>query len=208
MQERQAHWNGVYGAHDEDALTWFESVPEQSIELIRDSVKPGDPVIDVGAGSSRLVDSLLDDELGPVTVLDVSEKALKTTRARLGTKADRVEWVVADITKWQSTQTFALWHDRAVFHFLTDRDDRDAYVRTMHEALRPKGIAIIATFAEDGPEKCSGLPVVRYSPDTLAQTLEELVPGGFEPVESRRHVHITPKGNRQAFQISVFRKTA
>lgn len=207
MQERQEHWNEVYGARDEDALTWFESIPEQSIELVKDSARPGDPVIDVGAGSSRLVDTLLDAELGPVSVLDISEKALEATKARLGRKADRVEWIVADITKWQPGRTFALWHDRAVFHFLTDRDDQAAYVRAMHGALRPEGIAIIATFAEDGPERCSGLPVIRYSPYSLAQTLEEIRPGCFVPVESRRHVHITPKGNRQAFQISVFRKT-
>lgn len=207
MQERQEHWNEVYGARNEDALTWFESIPEQSIALIRKFAKPGDPVIDVGAGSSRLVDTLLDAELGPVSVLDISEKALEAAKARLGRKADRVEWIVADITKWQCGRTFALWHDRAVFHFLTDRDDQAAYVRTMHGALRPEGIAIIATFAEDGPEKCSGLPVMRYSPDSLAQALEEIRPGCFVPVASRRHVHITPKGNRQAFQISVFRKT-
>ena len=208
MQEKQEHWENVYSARDDVALTWFEKRPFLSLELIGKYARPGDAIIDVGGGASRLADNLLDAGLGPVSVLDISRSALEASRKRLGNKADRVEWIVADITNWTPNCRYRLWHDRAVFHFLTEHDDRAAYARVMHRALDPDGLAVIATFAEDGPEKCSGLPVARYSPDSLARTLEDLVPGGFHPIESRRHVHVTPKGNHQAFQFSVLRKKA
>ncbi len=207
MTDRQAHWDGVYGARSEDELTWFETTPSLSLELVRTHLQPGDPLIDIGAGASRLVDALLDEGFGPLTVLDISGAALAVSRQRLGARADDAAWIEADVIRWQPDRPYAVWHDRAVFHFLTDAEARAAYARVMAEALRPDGVAIIATFADDGPEKCSGLPVVRYAPEELAQELDRLVPGRFEMVSAQRHLHITPKGNRQSFQYSAFRKT-
>ncbi len=207
MAGGQEHWDDVYGARSEDALTWFEAMPAMSLDLAREHLEPGAPFIDIGAGASRLVDALLDEGFGPLTVLDLSAAALAVSRQRLGPRADAVQWIEADITTWQPERDYAVWHDRAVFHFLTAAEDRAGYARALTHALRPSGIAIIATFADDGPEMCSGLPVVRHAPEELAQELDRLLPGRFETLDARRHMHVTPKGNRQSFQYSVFRKT-
>ena len=206
MVGRQEHWDGVYGARSEDELTWFEATPSISLEIVGLYLRPGDALIDIGAGASRLVDALLDKGFRPLTVLDLSGSALEVSRQRLGDRGDGVNWIEADVTAWRPDRDYVVWHDRAVFHFLTDAEARAAYAQAMSQALRPDGVAIIATFADDGPEKCSGLPVVRYAPEQLEQELTILVPGQFEMISSRRHMHITPKGNRQSFQYSVFRK--
>lgn len=206
MAGGQEHWDSVYGSRSEDALTWFEATPSVSLDLIREHLCPGDPFIDIGAGSSRVVDALLDRGYGPLEVLDLSSAALAVSRRRLGPRADDVAWIAADITTWQPDHDHAVWHDRAVFHFLTEAEDRAGYARALAQAVRPGGIAIIATFADDGPEMCSGLPVVRYAPEELAQELDRLLPGRFELLNARRHMHMTPKGNRQNFQYSVFRR--
>lgn len=206
MVGRQEHWDGVYGTRSEDELTWFEATPSISLELVGLHLRPGDALIDIGAGASRLVDALLDKGFSPLTVLDLSGSALEVSRQRLGDRGDGVNWIEADVTTWRPDRDYVVWHDRAVFHFLTDAEARATYAQAMSQALRPDGVAIIATFADDGPEKCSGLPVVRYAPEQLEQELTRLVPGQFEMISSRRHMHITPKGNRQSFQYSVFRK--
>lgn len=208
MTERQTHWDDVYRDRPEDRLTWFEAEPGLSLELIRAQVVPGEAIIDVGGGASRLVDALLAEGLGPVSVLDVSPESLAVSRRRLGDAAERVSWLVEDITDWAPPRdAWMLWHDRAVFHFLTEQADRARYVAAMQDALLPGGTAILATFAEDGPETCSGLPVTRWAPEALAAELERLAPGAFLPVEARRHLHVTPKGAEQRFQFSVFRRT-
>jgi SAM-dependent methyltransferase len=206
MSGGREHWNGVYDARSEDELTWFEATPALSLELLRAHLHPGEPFIDIGAGASRLVEVLLEEGYGPLTVLDLSGAALAVSRQRLGSQGEDIAWIEADITKWEPDRTYAVWHDRAVFHFLTGAEERAGYARALSAALRPGGIAIIATFADDGPEKCSGLPVVRYAPEALGQELERLLPGRFETLDARRHMHITPKGNRQSFQYSVFRR--
>lgn len=208
MAGGQEHWDGVYRARPEDELTWFEATPAISLDLVRAHLRPGEPFIDIGAGASRLVDVLLEEGFGPLTVLDLSAAALAVRLQRLGAGGDDVAWIEADITRWEPDRTYAVWHDRAVFHFLTASEDRAGYARALSAALRPGGIAVIATFADDGPEKCSGLPVVRYAPEALAQELDRLMPGRFETVGARRQMHITPKGNRQSFQYSLFRKTS
>lgn len=208
MNERQDHWDDVYGARKEEDLTWFEASPSLSYDLVVDHLRPGDAFVDIGGGESRLVDTLLAGGFAPLAVLDISPAALAASKNRLGSKGDEVSWSAADITNWQPLQNYAVWHDRAVFHFLTDPDDRAAYVRTMGQALTDGGVAIIATFAEDGPEKCSGLPVVRYCSEELTQLLDSLTDGQFKPIKAKRHIHVTPKGNRQSFQYSVLRKLA
>lgn len=206
MTERPAHWDAVYAAREEQALTWHEDDPRLSLDLIRRYGPPDGAVIDVGGGASRLAERLLQSGRGPVTVLDVSAAALAASRARLGAAAAGATWIEADVTAWTPDRSYAVWHDRAVFHFLTGQADRAAYVTAMDRSLADGGIAIIATFDADGPETCSGLPVMRYAPDDLAHTLDVLAPGRFRRLDARRHVHVTPKGNRQAFQTSVFRK--
>lgn len=202
------HWDSVYGARAEPALTWFEEVPELSLRLIAEVAQPDDPVIDIGGGASRLVDHLLTQGYRRLCVLDLSESALAASRARLGRAAEGVVWVAADVTRWQpEPAAHALWHDRAAFHFLTCAADRGAYIDRMSRALRPGGHAIIMTFAEDGPERCSNLPVRRYSAETLLAEIAAHRPGSFTPVRSGRHLHRTPKGAAQAFQFSVLRRT-
>jgi SAM-dependent methyltransferase len=200
---RQAHWQNVYSTRGEREVSWFEERPALSLELIRAAgATPRSSVIDVGGGASRLVDSLLADGFDVVTVLDISEAALSAAKRRLGGKAADVTWIVADITTWEPSQVYDLWHDRAVLHFLTDASDRAAYAARLNEALRPGGHAIIGTFALDGPERCSGLPVVRYD----AKSLADLLGTDFELVDARTHTHHTPMGSIQRFQFSVFRR--
>lgn len=201
---KEEHWNSVYANRTEKALTWFEPDAAYSTDLIRSHVAPGDAIVDVGGGASRLVDGLLDGGLGPVTVLDLASTALDVSKQRLGDRAKQVKWVVGDVTAWSPDQTYKVWHDRAVFHFLQDHAAQLAYCNVLSEAVAPGGIAIIMTFAEDGPEACSNLPVQRYSSTSLAATIETNAPGQFEVIEAENFVHITPKGNAQKFQTTVF----
>jgi SAM-dependent methyltransferase len=159
-------------------------------------------IIDIGGGASRLVDHLIEQGFEDVTVLDLSGAALKAAKARLGARADRVHWLVADATIWEPMKRYDIWHDRAAFHFLTDEKDRAAYIERLTRGLKTGGHAIIATFALDGPEKCSGLPVARYDAASLCQTLGP----GFRLVHTRRHEHATPWDSRQIFQFSIFRR--
>lgn len=155
-------------------------------------------MLDIGAGDSRLVDHLVLLGLDCVGVLDVSGAALQRAKTRLGSNSDRVEWIEADVTGEWSWKSADIWHDRAVFHFLTDPGDRARYRARLNGTLKPGGSAIISTFAPDGPEKCSGLPIVRYSPDTLARELG----ADFTLVQSLPHQHQTPWGSSQSFQYS------
>jgi SAM-dependent methyltransferase len=199
--DRQAHWQNVYATKSEKEVSWFQEKPAPSLDLIAATGISGDAaIIDVGGGASRLVDSLLDKGFRRVTILDLSATALDEAKGRLGRRADGVDWIAADITIWEPSRTYDLWHDRAAFHFLTEPADRDAYIVRLKKAVRPGGHVIIATFAADGPERCSGLPIVRYDPEALARTLGP----GFELAESRRHDHVTPGGSTQRFQFSRF----
>jgi SAM-dependent methyltransferase len=201
---RQDHWENVYTTKGENEVSWFQENPTLSLELMTlVGATPRTAVIDIGGGASRLVDFLVERGFRTVTVLDLSETVLAAAKARLGSWANQVDWVVADVTTWEPQQVYDLWHDRAAFHFLTDEHDRKAYVACLTKAVKPGGYAIIATFAPDGPERCSGLPVVRYDAESLGRALG----GAFELVETRRHEHLTPWGSEQRYQFSVFRRT-
>jgi trans-aconitate methyltransferase len=200
---RNAHWETVYTTKGENEVSWFQENPAPSLELIDMArLPPEAAIVDVGGGASRLVDGLLARGYRNVTVLDISEAALGVTKARLGERANRVQWVTTDVTTWEPQQTFDLWHDRAAFHFLTDEIARSAYVDRLKHALNPGGYVVIGTFAPDGPERCSGLPVVRQDASNLAAMLG----ANFELVDARRHEHVTPWNSTQRFQFSTFRR--
>lgn len=199
--EIREHWERVYASKEATAVSWFQATPVTSLALIRAcGAGPSTKIIDVGGGASTLADHLLAEGFNDLTVLDLSAKAIEQLQQRLGPSADRVHWVTADITRWQPEATYDLWHDRAVFHFLTDPADRNAYRTALTGALQPGASAIMATFAPDGPERCSGLPVCRYSPEALAA---ELGPG-LTLVESRTDEHRTPTGALQRFVFCRF----
>lgn len=200
---RQAHWQAAYSSKSERAVSWYQDEPQPSLDLVS-RVAPDHtaPIIDIGGGASPLVDRLLALGFQNVTVLDLSETALAKAKARLGSQATSAHWVVADATEWSPPQRYAVWHDRATFHFLTDDATRTAYLARLNQALLPGGHAIIATFAPEGPERCSGLPVQRYDPDSLGRTLGP----AFKRIHDQSHMHVTPGGKPQAFQFSVFRR--
>jgi SAM-dependent methyltransferase len=202
--DREAHWQNVYRTKGERDVSWFEDRPTVSLDLIQATGVPKTAaIIDVGGGASRLVDALIDEGFTSLSVLDVSAQALATARARLGAAGEAVDWVVADVTRWRPTQHYDVWHDRAAFHFLTESADRAAYAERVRAAVARGGHVIIGTFAPDGPERCSGLPVLRHD----AASLVGLLGDAFRLVESRRHDHRTPAGAIQRFQFSRLQRT-
>ena len=201
--QRQDHWQNVYHTKSEHEVSWFQETPEVSLEMIRSvEVSTGASIIDIGGGSSRLVDCLLDSGFTSISVLDLSENALEASQARLGARSADVDWIVADVTAWQPSRTYDLWHDRAAFHFLTDKGDQAAYAECVHKAVKQGGFVIIGTFAPDGPERCSGMPVVRHDAVSLMNTLGN----SFVLLNSLNHNHLTPGGTVQKFQFSLFRR--
>ncbi len=198
---RRAHWEQVYRDKAPDAVSWFQARPVLSLELIAASgIAKDAAIIDVGGGASVLVDCLLDAGHTRLAVLDLSAAALAASRARLGARASQVEWHEADVTAFDPPRRYALWHDRALFHFLTDSEDRRRYVATLRKSLEPGGTVIIAGFALDGPPKCSGLDVRRFDERMLADELG----AGFELLETRHEIHRTPWQSEQRFVYCRF----
>jgi ubiquinone/menaquinone biosynthesis C-methylase UbiE len=195
--ESKSHWERVYTTKATDSVSWYQPHATLSLELIQ-RVAQGRPtsMIDVGGGASTLVDDLLDQSFGDVSVLDISGAALDVARRRLGARAQEVQWIAGDITSEPlAAARYDIWHDRAVFHFLTDPNDRAAYVAQVRRAVKPGGHVIVAAFAPDGPLQCSGLPVVRYAPEALHAEFG----GTFELLEHLREDHHTPGGAIQHF---------
>lgn len=192
MSDREAHWDGVYRAKAPDEVSWYQPEADPSLALVDAlGVDPAVGVVDVGAGASPFLAALGRRGFTDLTAVDVSATALDALAAAAADGV-AVTCVPADLTAWAPGRTFGLWHDRAVLHFLVDEADRAAYLATLQTAV-PDGAVILATFAPDGPEQCSGLPVRRYGPDELLGLLE-----GFEPVAERHQVHTTPWGAEQA----------
>jgi ubiquinone/menaquinone biosynthesis C-methylase UbiE len=199
----RSHWDAVYRTNQPQAVSWYQAEAWLSLELIR-RVAPAanSQILDVGGGASTLVDGLLAAGYTKVAVLDVSSAGLEHARARLGDSSNRVQWIEGDIlTVELPAQSVDVWHDRAVFHFLTDPHDRQLYVDRVRHAVRPRGYVLIATFAEDGPARCSGLDVQRYAPDALHHEFG----ADFTLMESAREVHVTPRGVPQAFVYCLCR---
>lgn len=203
QQRLQQHWHYVYEERGPNQVSWHQDSPESSLTLLEHAaLSPFDAIIDVGGGASRFVDRLLEAGYANVTVVDLAETALDFARARLGERADDVRWVVGDVLSAELGGPFDLWHDRAVFHFLTEQSQRRRYFERLRAELRATGQVILATFALDGPKRCSGLPVVRYS----AQTLSEEVGYEFSLVETWEEDHLTPAGHPQRFVFCRFRR--
>jgi SAM-dependent methyltransferase len=201
MTDRKNHWEKVYRDKSSLEVSWFEENPALSLRLIDETrIALGAPIIDIGGGASLLVDRLCEKGYTDIGVLDVSAGALAHAKDRLAGKAGRVKWYEADVTGFKPPKRFALWHDRAVFHFLTSEADRGSYVSVLKQALKPGGHLIIMAFAIDGPVKCSGLAIVQYDADKMKSTMGP----GFELVETGHEMHITPAGNQQKFAYFRF----
>jgi SAM-dependent methyltransferase len=201
---RKAHWEGVYTTKAPNEVSWYQVEPDLSLALLREAgAGPSTAIIDVGGGDSTLTGAVLAEGLGRMTVLDLSGAALARARAQLGSRADDVTWIEADVTDVAlPPQAFDVWHDRAVFHFLTAPQDRARYAATAASAVRSGGTVLMATFALDGPTRCSGLEVARYSPEGLAQELGDT----FTLVRGFVDVHWTPTGSEQRFSVAVLRR--
>jgi len=198
---RRQHWNHVYETNGSQDVSWYQRRPDLSLALIEASGLSKDAgAIDVGGGASTLVDCLLDAGHTRLAVLDLSGVALRHSRSRLGAQAATVEWFEADVTSFAPPRRFSLWHDRAVFHFLTAADDRRGYVATLRRTLEPGGTVIISTFALDGPPKCSGLDVMRYGEQSMLVELGV----EFQLQEVRRETHVTPWQSEQRFMYFRF----
>jgi len=200
---RKDHWEQVYSEKKSSEVSWFQQRPDVSLALIQATgIDATARFIDIGGGASTLVDFLLDAGYQELSVLDIAHSAIAQAKRRLGERADKVKWIECDITKFSPAIAFDLWHDRAVFHFLCDEADRSSYLQVLRHALRPGGQVIIATFNLDGPEKCSGLDIMRYSPETMSAALGE----AFQLIETSTEDHVTPSGAVQSFVYCRFKR--
>lgn len=205
MTDRKTHWENVYTNNSPLRVSWHQEDPVLSLQLIRNTHLALDAaMIDVGGGASKLVDRLCEEAYTNIAILDVSSNALAYAKARLAEKANAVEWFEEDVTCFSPPHRFSLWHDRAVFHFLTAEADREKYIEVLQQALQPAGHLIIMAFAIDGPTKCSGLEIVQYDVEKLQAELG----GGFGLIETGHEVHITPAGNEQKFVYFHFTRNS
>jgi SAM-dependent methyltransferase len=200
---RRRHWEVTYGAKPTTELSWFQDTPTMSLAMIETTgLGQKARIVDVGGGASRLAERLLESGYGRLAVLDITSAALAEARARLGPRANEVEFIHADVTAWKPAHVYEIWHDRATFHFLIAAAERRAYRAALEVALAPAGQAIIATFGPDGPPSCSGLPVMRYGPVEIARELG----AAFTLVEERVENHRTPAGAIQKFRYYRLRR--
>ena len=196
MSARKEHWEKVYREKPPHTVSWYQGVPALSLSLIGKAALPLDaPVIDVGGGASTLVDNLCERGYSDISVLDISAAALAHCRNRLAQKGYQAYWFEEDVTRFNAPHRFALWHDRAVFHFLTSKTDRESYVDVLEHSLQPGGQVVMLTFAVGGPTRCSGLDIVQYDADRLGAELG----AHFILIEWGLETHLTPAGKQQDF---------
>lgn len=203
-ESTREHWQGIYQKKQPDQQTWYQREPTVSLELIGRAADDAPVrIVDVGGGASTLVDFLLDDGRFDITVVDIAPAALAASKQRLGERADEVVWKVADLTDpLELDAPVDIWHDRAVLHFLRDPDERAAYLENLERNIAPDGHVVLSAFAIDGPEKCSGLEVRRYSPELMSETLGD----GWRLLETRHENHPTPWGGEQRFAYGLFER--
>ncbi len=198
--ERKNHWENVYSTKQPNEVSWTQEVPATSLKIINSfNLDKSAAIIDVGGGDSKLVDFLLSDGYTNITVLDISGEALERAKKRLGTKANNVKWIETDITAFEPTEQYVVWHDRAAFHFLTTPEQITNYVNRASNWVT--GYIAIGTFSENGPKKCSGLDITQYSEDKLENTFK-----GFERIECITEDHTTPFNTTQNFIFCSFKK--
>ena len=203
--DRKSHWESVYSSKSAQETSWYQLEPRLSLDLIeKTGIDKGQAIIDVGGGASVLVDFLLKLGYSDLTVMDISAAALQQARQRLDQKASAVDWIEADATEFVPRKTFELWHDRAAFHFLTEKEDRVRYLHALNRSLKSGGWVIMAAFAPDGPEKCSGLHIVQYDAAKMAKALGEM----YRLERQKNEMHVTPAGHQQSFGFYCFRKMA
>lgn len=203
--EQPQHWETIFAERDTREVSWYEAVPETSLALIQEAAIPlSAAILDVGGGTSKLAGLLLAVGYTDVTVADISPSALALSQAEVGAAAEQITWIEADVRSHDFARRFDLWHDRAVFHFMVEDDDRAGYLRVLRRTLRPGGHLVLAAFGPEGPTRCSGLPVVRYGADELARVLGR----DFELISANSQQHRTPRGNEQEFTYSHFRRNA
>lgn len=199
----KSHWETVYNTKKPTEVSWYQNDPVISLELIASTrIDLDQKIIDVGGGASILVDALLKKGFKDISVLDISLKAIQYAQERLNQSAQRIKWIESDIMEFESPDRYDLWHDRAVFHFLTNSQDRKKYIRIMEKSVKPGGHVIIGTFSLEGPPKCSGLDVERYD----VHKMKEELGSSFELVRSKDEVHMTPWGKEQKFLYCHFRR--
>ncbi len=197
------HWENVFQTKDTATVSWYQPVPVTSLKLIQQLQVPKTAkIIDVGAGDSYLADYLLQKEFSKISLLDISGKALNAIKIRMGKKSSRLEFIEKDILNFSSESKFDIWHDRAVFHFFTNEDDIQSYVRIVSNILKENGYLIIGTFSENGPDSCSGLRVQKYSEDDLVMTFSN----SFKKISCFTENHVTPSKSVQNFRFCVFQK--
>ncbi|MEP7263308.1 MAG: class I SAM-dependent methyltransferase [Bacteroidota bacterium] len=203
MTDQQNHWDKIYATKRPDEVSWTQDIPKTSLDFVHyANLDKQANIIDIGGGDSKLVDFLLDEGFENITVLDISEQALTRTRLRLGDKANKVNWIVSDITDFHPTTSFDFWHDRAAFHFLTTETQIVKYLSTARQAVKENGFVTIGTFSKDGPKKCSGLDIKQYDETTLTSELEN----GFEKIKCVTEDHITPFNTTQNFLFCSFKR--
>jgi SAM-dependent methyltransferase len=203
MSDRRQHWEGIYRNKAADQVGWFQPRAASSLRLIGEGAGPDARIIDVGGGASVLADDLLEAGYRNLTVLDLAETALAASRARLGARAQSVQWIAADVTRAELPAAhYDAWHDRAVFHFLTDPADRARYVAQVLKSVKPGGYVIIAAFGPGGPLRCAGLEVVRYAPDALHAEFGT----PFRLLRHETEIHHTPAGEEQEYVYCYCRR--
>ena len=204
-RNRKDHWERVYQKHAPTEVGWYQAYPKTSLKLINNTgVSHDSRIIDVGGGTSKLSEHLLHQGYKELTVLDISSNSIKKAESQLGEKSSRINWIEGDVTRYGFKEHYDVWHDRAVFHFLTKAEDRKGYINSFNQALKLNGHLIIATFSLDAPPKCSGLSVVRYNPETLQSELGD----NFILAEALVEDHVTPSGVKQNFIFCRFIKRA
>jgi ubiquinone/menaquinone biosynthesis C-methylase UbiE len=203
MKTSKEHWEKIYNTKELKDVSWYQPVPETSLDFIRQfNISKTAKIIDIGGGDSLFVDYLIEQGYEDISVLDISESALERAKVRLGVKANKVKWIVCDVTDFVPTEQYDFWHDRAAFHFLTSEKDISSYVDTLRSFLKPGGVLVLGTFSEKGPEKCSGLEIKQYTETSMTDRLKWI----FDKIKCITVDHLTPFNTIQNFIFCSFRK--